>query len=408
MTAIKVEGVSKKYSIGSGKQNSLRASFANMLRKKRSKKDLWALKDISFQLPHGEALGIIGRNGSGKSTLLKILSRITSPTTGRIEIEGRVATLLEVGTGFHPELTGRENIFLNGQILGMPRTVIKKQLESIVAFSEIEHMIDSPVKHYSSGMYVRLAFAVAAHLNTDILLLDEILAVGDAAFQKKCLELIKSSTHQKGKTILFVSHDLGSIEQLCKRSILLESGQIVNDGPSNVVINQYLREAEIMDTPIEHRLDREGNGSLRITSVIMYNADGKNSPFVECGKDCYLKISIENKTNQPYKTIHLNIGLNAPSGQRISWISNQLTGRTMTCLRNGRLEIQFTLKNLPLVPGMYSVNFYLTNEIGLADWVRNGFFFIVRHGPFYSSGQLPPENQAIFLLNHDFKYDVLS
>lgn len=215
------------------------------------------------------------------------------------------------------------------------------------------------------------------------------------------------SAHQKGKTIIFVSHDLSAIEQLCTRSILLENGQITNDGPSSLVINEYLRQTDVLSTPIAQRTDRDGNGSMRITNVNLATADSENSPFVECGKDCYLIIEIENKTSEIYRVIDLNLGLNAPSGQRISWLSNQLEGKALACSPNSKLKLKYTIKNLPLVPGMYSFNFFLTNETGLADWVKNGFFFIVRRGDFFSSGQLPPENQAIFLLTHEFDYDEL-
>jgi lipopolysaccharide transport system ATP-binding protein len=200
---------------------------------------IWALRDISFEVTHGEAVGIIGRNGAGKSTLLKILSRITEPTTGFGEIHGRVGSLLEVGTGFHPELTGRENIYLNGAILGMKRVEIERKLDEIVAFAEVEKFVDTPVKHFSSGMYLRLAFAVAAHLEPEILIVDEVLAVGDARFQKKCLNKMKD-VGQQGRTVLFVSHNMPAITRLCERSILIEEGKVVVDGPSNQVVSAYL------------------------------------------------------------------------------------------------------------------------------------------------------------------------
>jgi lipopolysaccharide transport system ATP-binding protein len=204
------------------------------------KEEFWALKDVSFEVQPGEVVGIIGSNGAGKSTLLKILSRITEPTQGRVEIEGRVASLLEVGTGFHPELTGRENIYLNGAILGMTRAEIRSRFDEIVAFAEVEKFLDSPVKRYSSGMYVRLAFAVAAHLEPEILVVDEVLAVGDAQFQKKCLGKMRDVSANDGRTVLFVSHQMGTIRQLCTRCILLASGQIVKEGPTGEVIDAYM------------------------------------------------------------------------------------------------------------------------------------------------------------------------
>ncbi|HBB89354.1 MAG TPA: ABC transporter ATP-binding protein [Blastocatellia bacterium] len=249
---IKVENLNKQYQIGARAEpyETFRESLAGALRKRfrglRGEKNgdggsepFWALRDIDFEVKPGEVLGVIGRNGAGKSTLLKILSRITEPTSGRIELYGRVASLLEVGTGFHPELTGRENIFLNGAILGMRRAEIERKFDEIVAFAEIDQFLDTPVKRYSSGMYVRLAFAVAAHLEPEILIIDEVLAVGDAAFQKKCLGKI-SSVAQQGRTVLFVSHNLVAVKAMCSRAILLQQGRLVDDGPPTRVVNNYL------------------------------------------------------------------------------------------------------------------------------------------------------------------------
>ncbi|MDH3976579.1 MAG: ABC transporter ATP-binding protein [Deltaproteobacteria bacterium] len=258
-TVIKVENLSKKYIIGHEKQERYRAlrdiitnGAVNLVKKclppfistnssfeNQTHEEFWALKDISFEIKQGDKVGIIGRNGAGKSTLLKLLSRITEPTNGRFEISGRVASLLEVGTGFHPELTGRENIFLNGAILGMTKAEIKKKFDEIIEFAEIERFLDTPVKRYSSGMYVRLAFAVAAHLETEILIIDEVLAVGDTAFQKKCMgKMHEASTG--GKTILFVSHNMAAIQKLCEITIMLDKGRLVSKGITKNIINDYL------------------------------------------------------------------------------------------------------------------------------------------------------------------------
>ena len=253
-TVIKVENLSKRYVIGHQRQeryNTLRDAIANGARSLKQKifspqqkladsahEEFWALKDVSFEIKRGDRVGIIGRNGAGKSTLLKILSRITEPTSGRISIKGRVASLLEVGTGFHNELTGRENIFLNGAILGMSRAEINKKFDEIVDFAEVEKFLDTPVKHYSSGMYVRLAFAVAAHLEPEILIVDEVLAVGDAAFQKKCLGKMEDVSNE-GRTIVFVSHQMSMISSLCEKAILLEYGKITNLGLSSDVVLSY-------------------------------------------------------------------------------------------------------------------------------------------------------------------------
>ena len=248
--AIRVSHVSKQYKLGGPQEpyHTLRDAIVNSLKapmrvfhKAPPVEGFWALKDVSFEVEPGEVVGIIGRNGAGKSTLLKILSRITSPTEGTVELHGRVGSLLEVGTGFHPELTGRENIYLSGSILGMKRREIDAKLDDIVKFSEIEKFLDTPVKRYSSGMYVRLAFAVAAHLEPEILLVDEVLAVGDAAFQKKCLGKM-GEVAKEGRTVIFVSHNMAAIQNLCKKTMLIESGKIVAFGPSERVISQYLQQ----------------------------------------------------------------------------------------------------------------------------------------------------------------------
>lgn len=255
-TVIKVENLSKRYVIGHQAQNgnvTLRDAIANGARSLQQRifhprqkfadpthEEFWALKDVSFEIKQGDRVGIIGRNGAGKSTLLKILSRITEPTSGKISIRGRVSSLLEVGTGFHPELTGRENIYLNGAILGMGKAEIKKNFDAIVDFAEVEKFLDTPVKHYSSGMYVRLAFAVAAHLEPEVLIVDEVLAVGDAAFQKKCLGKMGEVSEKGGRTVLFVSHNMAAIKSLCNESIWLENGKFIEKSPSEKIIAKYL------------------------------------------------------------------------------------------------------------------------------------------------------------------------
>jgi len=231
--------------------------------------EFWALKDINFEIEQGDRVGIIGRNGAGKSTLLKILSRITEPTTGKVRLKGRVASLLEVGTGFHPELTGRENIYLNGAILGMTGAEIKRKFDDIVAFAEVEKFLDTPVKHYSSGMYVRLAFAVAAHLEPEILIVDEVLAVGDVAFQQKCLGKM-GTVAREGRTVLFVSHNMAAIQSLCDRCILLNNGHIESDNTTDIVIQKYVAMFKTCClSPLKDRTDRRGNGKLRFSNVYL-------------------------------------------------------------------------------------------------------------------------------------------
>lgn len=258
--AISIKSVAKRYTIGKKLDGSLRATLSQLFKGTSGRKsDFWALKDVSFQVERGDVVGIIGKNGAGKSTLLKILSQITKPTKGRIEINGRVASLLEVGTGFHPELTGRENIYLNGTILGMTRKEVKSKFDEIVEFSGVEQFIDTPVKHYSSGMYVRLAFAVAAHLEPEILIVDEVLAVGDAEFQKKCIGKMKDVA-SSGRTVLFVSHNMSSVKQLCTKGIVMSQGNVVYSGEIDDAINFYTgddshqgADSVFIKSPLEHK-----------------------------------------------------------------------------------------------------------------------------------------------------------
>ncbi|MFL6334918.1 MAG: ABC transporter ATP-binding protein [Pyrinomonadaceae bacterium] len=283
---IKVEGVGKQYRVGkrSVRYDSLREAVAGTLRapfrRGRGGADaddtFWALKEVSFEVRQGEVLGIVGRNGAGKSTLLKVLSRITEPTEGRVALYARVASLLEVGTGFHPELTGRENIFLNGAILGMKRAEIRRKFDEIVAFAEIDKFLDTPVKHYSSGMYVRLAFAVAAHLEPEILIIDEVLAVGDAAFQKKCLGKI-SSVARQGRTVLFVSHNMVAIKAMCDRAVLLHQGRLVADGPPAGIVNSYLGAGRVSRAEILWDDPRQAPGThlFRLRAVRVRNEAGE-------------------------------------------------------------------------------------------------------------------------------------
>jgi len=290
---IKVENLSKVYYLGGARHNSLRDTIVGFFRQPFSASDrekLLALDNVSFEVKDGETLGIIGNNGAGKSTLLKILSRITKPSSGKAEIRGRVGSLLEVGTGFHNELSGRENIYLNGAILGMKRAEIEKKFDEIVAFSELEKFLDTPVKHYSSGMYMRLAFAVAAHLEPEILIVDEVLAVGDMAFQKKCLNKMRDVSGS-GRTVLFVSHDMSSITRICNRAIALNQGKIVGEGEASEVVREYLSSSWGMRS--EHRfednLKQPKSEFVRLESVRIVNENGET-----CGTfDVRKKIGIE-------------------------------------------------------------------------------------------------------------------
>lgn len=312
--AIIVEGVSKSYKIGEFSSDSLISDLKRNVKKVKSfinksgdyereqyNSLLWSLKDISFSIQKGETFGIIGKNGAGKSTLLKILSQITSPTTGSIKLKGQIASLLEVGTGFHPDLTGRENIFLNGAILGMRKAEIKKNFDEIVEFSGVSKFIDTPVKRYSSGMYVRLAFAVAAHLNSDVLIVDEVLAVGDGEFQKKCLGKMNEVSNSSGKTILFVSHNLHAVRHLCKRSILLEKGRLVLDSSTSNVIAEYLNYSEaksfeknLVDSDME-------NDWFKLTNIRLKDASGNTISIYNISEEYYIEFSYSVKKESRLK-----------------------------------------------------------------------------------------------------------
>jgi lipopolysaccharide transport system ATP-binding protein len=285
-----------------------------------SREEFWALKDVSFEIKRGESVGIIGRNGAGKSTLLKLLSRITEPTTGRIELEGKVASLLEVGTGFHPELTGRENIYLNGAILGMKRAEIKNKFDAIVNFAEVEKFLDTPVKHYSSGMYVRLAFAVAAHLEPDVLIVDEVLAVGDAEFQKKCLGKMQSVSEQEGRTVLFVSHNMQAIRQMCRRVLFLKQGRIAYGGDPHEAISAYLGKGvhiesheaiELGDYPRLPPLP-EGAAFLRVRFT-----DGKGRPASSVNLNDSLGVELEIVAKKPLRRLNIAMAVIHGEGLRV-------------------------------------------------------------------------------------------
>jgi lipopolysaccharide transport system ATP-binding protein len=302
--AIKVENLSKKYFIGESNESykTLRDSVTKCFTSpfhhfthSPNRQEIWALKDVSFEVKRGEVVGIIGRNGAGKTTLLKILSRITEPTKGYAEIRGRVGTLLEVGTGFHAELTGRENIYLNGAVLGMKKAEIERKFDEIVAFAEVEKFIDTPVKHYSDGMYVRLAFAVAAHLEPEILLVDEVLSVGDASFQHKCIGKIRNVARE-GRTVLFVSHQMGSIKSLCSRAIQIHIGSIVQDGEPEEIINHYLANESFELAPErvwDNSERRAGNDQIKLNAIRVLNSAGKMQKVYGSSQQIIIEMEFE-------------------------------------------------------------------------------------------------------------------
>ena len=302
--AIKVQGLSKRYVLGQAKEDNLRGALSRMLRRRSSRKEEFlALKDLNFEINRGEVIGIIGNNGAGKSTLLKILSQITKPSEGRIEINGRMASLLEVGTGFHPELTGRENVFLNGTILGMTRKEVKSKFDAIVEFSGVSKFIDTPVKHYSSGMYVRLAFAVAAHLDPEILVIDEVLAVGDASFQKKCLGKMKDVANE-GRTVLFVSHNISAINSLCSKCIYLNEGKMEMYDTTEKVVSHYLNSCDFNTYKVAFsKNERPGDEVAKVASISLIDKKGLPIDAISVETTFGIKINYEVLDNELYNPI---------------------------------------------------------------------------------------------------------
>ena len=355
---IEVSNISKKYHLGSYQPyDTLRDTIAGIWHrqpeKKLEKDEFWALKNVSFKVNQGETIGIIGRNGAGKSTLLKILSRITTPTSGKAVLHGRVASLLEVGTGFNQELTGRENIFLNGSVLGMSRKEIKSKFDEIVSFAEVEKFIDTPVKYYSSGMYTRLAFAVAAHLDPEILIVDEVLSVGDARFQAKSLGKMESMTKSEGKTILFVSHNLGAIKQLCKRVFVLDNGSLIYDGEAEKAIRVYIKE----NSPHKNNYTLQGDlvDSFKIKSITVNG--NKTNGSVCLPQD---EINIDILINKKVPALIVTMALFTQEIRLLTICSDQFKGN----ISKDAVHAQFDIPPYLLRPGDYSIacGGYLTNS----------------------------------------------
>ena len=405
-TAIRAEKLSKKYSLGAAKvhHNTLRdhlvGSLKSLFKKERRPSQdasiFWALQGVSLEIKQGEVVGIIGRNGAGKSTLLKILARITDPTTGMAEIHGRVGSLLEVGTGFHSELTGRENTYLNGAVLGMTKKEIDRKFDEIVAFAEVERFVDTPVKHYSSGMYLRLAFAVAAHLEPEILLIDEVLAVGDIAFQRKCLGKMGDVAKQ-GRTILFVSHNMAAVESLCSTAYLLENGQLVESGMTKTVIDAYLSTIPTLcNTSLEHRPDREGSGRLRFTDIELRLDEGVPTEVAQTGKTLLISVAYTS-TSDTLKNVEMSIDIFAQNGQCMLMLNNEMSGTNFESVP-GVGQFSCRVERFPLSPGQYPITLFCRVNGIIADWVSAAILLTVEPGDFYGTGRLPHATHGGFLI----------
>lgn len=415
--AIRVENLSKKYRIGANqaRYHTLRESIMNGVstslerlkgNQPQEENIIWALKDINFEVKHGEVLGIIGRNGAGKSTLLKILSRITKPTTGRFELNGRVGSLLEVGTGFHPELTGRENIFLSGAILGMKRKEINRKFDEIVDFAEIEKFLDTPVKHYSSGMYMRLAFSVAAHLEPEILLVDEVLAVGDAEFQKKCLGKM-GDVAGEGRTVLFVSHNMGAIENICNKGLFLQNGRIILVSSQTKAINEYLKTTKTQENALLQRKDRIGNGEVIVEHIEYVDKDGNQISSVISGQELGIRIFFRKYGSSTYHRIISSILVRTEMDIPVFLQHNRLTKNYFGNLPSqGYFELR--IYKLPLPPANYLISISLIENDTFIDGINNAAKLIVTSGDFFGSGEVPPQSHGLCLVDGHWSIQNLS
>lgn len=376
--AVRVEELGKRFRIGHQKSGDLRRDFTETLRqivnrKLRRRDEFWALKDLNFAIKRGEVVGIIGRNGAGKSTLLKILSRITHPTTGRFEIDGRVSSLLEVGTGFHGELTGRENVFLNGTILGMRRAEIKQKFDEIVSFSGVEKFIDTAVKHYSSGMKVRLAFSVAAHLEPEILIIDEVLAVGDAEFQKKCLGKMDDVSKKEGRTVLFVSHNMAAVEGLCNKGILLDSGRVDVMGGIDICIREYVKKSSRSSEGNSWlRKEVENNNVLEIESASL-DLNGQQ-PQLNLEVSTFLRS--HRRHNRAFIAYDLTFEDGTPILQAIP------TDKPFIDPKPEGQQIKASIALPPLIPGSYRLSVWVGAHYGETfDWQKNILSFDIDTSP---------------------------
>jgi lipopolysaccharide transport system ATP-binding protein len=417
-TIITAEGLSKSYIIDHQRQEQgLRHAIESAVRapinwvrsgmgaRRARTEEFWALRDVNLKVQQGEVIGIIGRNGAGKSTLLKVLSRITEPTKGRVTIKGRVASLLEVGTGFHQELTGRENIFLNGAILGMTHAEIRRKFDEIVAFAEVERFLDTPVKRYSSGMYVRLAFAVAAHLEPEILVIDEVLAVGDASFQKKSLGKMSEVAHG-GRTVLFVSHNMAAVQALCSSAMLLTSGQVAAVGSTTDVIAEYMKSfTRLQERTIEDRKDRKGGDRFRFTNIEFMDPETLvGLPALISGQPVLIRIHFRNLSSDVLGNVSVVIFFYTSTGTLLCGCRSRAVGVTLK-VAPGAGHTDCLLRRLPLKGGLYSFALYAEDGGDLDDLPDAGTI-TVEDGDYYGSGFLPARGLSGVLVDYEWRSDA--
>lgn len=383
---LEVRNLWKQYKIGGQKASYLSLRERILQPFSRQQQDtFWALQDINFDVFEGDCLGIVGRNGAGKSTLLKILSQITPPTKGYVKARGRVASLLEVGTGFHPELTGRENIYLNGSILGLKRTDINAKLDEIIDFSGVEKFLETPLKHYSSGMRLRLAFSVAAHLEPEILLIDEVLAVGDAEFQKKCLGKM-DEVSKSGRTVLFISHNLGAVQQLCQRGILINQGQIIENNLIDKTLDKYYQTIYKQKTIDFNKSPRAGKGDIRVKKIFFTNSKGEQlENQLTSGSDVIFNIQYQKDKNVTLNTLDFGISIYDKENRFVTVLNNKMSNYHFENIPNQGI-IQCELRKLPLTYGHFNTTINLNANGILMDKIENAFSFSVLEGDYYDSG----------------------
>lgn len=409
---ISVEGLCKQYRLGQVGSGTIAEDFSRLISKLRGKEDpflkvgetnyrdsggdsdfVWALQDINFKVNEGEVLGIIGKNGAGKSTLLKLLSRVTGPTKGTIKMRGRIASLLEVGTGFHPDMTGRENVYMNGTLMGMTRNEITKKLDEIVDFSGVERYLDTPVKRYSSGMKVRLGFAVAAHLESEILIVDEVLAVGDAEFQKKAIGKMQDVSSQGGRTVLFVSHNLTAVQNLCTKGLLIEDGKVHSDGELNKVIDKYLLTR--VDNECEYFCAEAEKTTYIKKSYIQGVGGNGSSNIVANGSD--MELVIEYVSQVEGQKGNMFVGIYTVLGEKLLHLGTPYGGQDGFALKSkGKLVCR--IDNLPLVQGTYVVNLSMHVNGVPQDRVVDAYSFDVVDGDFFGCGKVPVQKESRFLI----------